>query len=356
MQKAHIVFMAGGTGGHIFPALAVAQKFKEQGYFVSWMGTPNSMEARIVPKYNIEIDFIPIQNVRGKGLLRWLLLPFRLSRAILVARRVLKARQAGLVVGMGGFVSGPGALAAKSLKIPLLIHEQNAVAGMTNRYLAKLANTVLCGFPHAFKPSVHAEYVGNPVRSDLAALHALATLPAHQPLHVLVIGGSLGAQILNQVVPEAMALLSKDSVELWQQTGEKLHADASAYFDKAKIAAKVTPFIEDMASAYQWADLVICRAGALTLAELMATKKPSILVPLPHAADDHQRLNAQFLSHHHAAILIPQTEFTAEHLKNVLDDLIAHPEKIAAMAEAAGKLASLNAVDKILERCVELLR
>jgi UDP-N-acetylglucosamine--N-acetylmuramyl-(pentapeptide) pyrophosphoryl-undecaprenol N-acetylglucosamine transferase len=356
MMRAHIVFMAGGTGGHIFPALALAQKCLEEGFTVSWLGTQDSMEARIVPNHGIQIDYIPIQNVRGKGLLRWALLPLRLTKAVIVARRLLKKRQAALVVGMGGFVSGPGALAAKTLKIPLLIHEQNAIAGMTNRYLAKLANTVLTGFPNAFPSNITATYVGNPVRTEFIKLHAVPTTAAHQPLRVLVVGGSQGAKIFNETLPKAMALLPKHSIDLWQQSGEKLYEATLTQFKAAGIGAKITPFIEDMAVAYAWADIVLCRAGALTISELAAAKKPAILIPFAGAVDDHQRLNAEFLSQHNAAILILQKDCTPERLQMALLEFVNAPERLNAMADEAGKLAHTDATLKIFAACLALIK
>jgi UDP-N-acetylglucosamine--N-acetylmuramyl-(pentapeptide) pyrophosphoryl-undecaprenol N-acetylglucosamine transferase len=355
MNKAHIVLMAGGTGGHIFPALAVAKKFINEGYTVSWLGTENSMEARLIPKESIPIDYIPIQNVRGKGLLRWAFLPWRLLIAMVIARRFLKKRSAALVIGMGGFVSGPGALAARTLNIPLLIHEQNALAGMTNRYLAGIAQSVLTGFPNAFPASIKAEYVGNPVRGEFISLHQGPIKPAHQPLRVLVVGGSQGARIFNEIIPKTLAHLPKDSIELWQQTGEKLYDAALEHFKSANVTAKITPFITDMAAAYQWADLIICRAGALTVSELAAAKKPAILIPLPSAVDDHQRLNAEFLSQHNAGILILQKNCSSEKLLELLQNFIAAPMQLKAMAAKAGALAQLSATDKIFTHSLSLI-
>lgn len=355
MNKTHIVLMAGGTGGHIFPGLAVAKACLSAGYSVSWLGTPHSMEARIIPTHGIEIDFIPIQNVRGKGLLRWALLPWRLLIAMCIARRVLKKRKAALVIGMGGFVAGPGALAARSLNLPLVIHEQNALAGMTNRYLARCAQAVLCGFPRAFKPSVKAIYVGNPVRQEFINLHAEKAMAAHQPLRVLVVGGSQGARIFNELIPQTLALLPQNSIEIWQQSGEKLYDQAQANFKTLVTSAKITPFIEDIARAYQWADLVICRAGALTVSELTAAKKPAIFIPLPNAADDHQRLNAEFLSTQGAGILILQKNCSPEKLSETLLDFINHPAQLASIANKAGSLAKLDATAAILKYCDQLL-
>ena len=354
-SKPHIILMAGGTGGHIFPAIALAGLLKSKGYRVSWLGTKQSMEARIVPAANIEIDYIPIQNLRGKGMLRWLCFPLGLLKATLIARHYLKQRQAVLVVGMGGFVSGPGALAAKLLNIPLLIHEQNSVAGMTNRYLAKIAKKIVCGFPKAFPTTVPAEYIGNPLRTEFIKLHELAIASPHQPLRLLVIGGSLGAKIFNETIPEALAQLPEGSIDLWQQTGEKGYEAAKIHFDRLGLNAKITPFIEDMATAYAWADLIICRAGALTISELTAAKKASILIPLPHAVDDHQRLNAEFLASQGAALLIAQKYFTPQSLAATLSDLLEHKEKLKQMAEIAGSLAKLDATTALYKHCLELL-
>lgn len=315
LKQKSIVIMAGGTGGHVFPALAVADVLKAQGCLVTWLGTADRMEAQTVPAAGYAIDFIPISAIRGKGLGRWLRLPFTLIRAIWQAGSILKHRQPDVVLGMGGFAAGPGGIAAKLLGIPLCIHEQNAVPGMTNRWLAKVANQVLCGFSGAFP---NAQVVGNPVRIALVKAAAKSKpRPQARDLHVLVLGGSQGAKVLNDTVPAAVKQVASEDLHVWHQSGEATYAQAEAGY-KACANIQLTRFIDDMSEAYQWADVVIARAGALTVTELMLFQKPALLVPLPYATDDHQSINARALVRLGLAECIRQDQFSADVLAGKL--------------------------------------
>ncbi len=350
MSKPILLIMAGGTGGHIFPALAVAQALQASGHIVSWLGTRAGMEAKILAQHpSIPIDFIQIQNLRGKGLKRYLLLPFKLAKAIFQARKIIKQRQINLVLGFGGYVSGPGALAAKSLGVPFIIHEQNAIPGLTNRILAKWAKTVLMGFPTAFSKLNKAIYTGNPIRADLLALQN-EPYQLHTPLRILIVGGSQGAQIFNQVIPEALALLPEtDRPQVWHQCGDHKGSETIARYQKHGLTAKVTEFIDTMNLAYLWADLIICRAGALTVSELAIIGKPAIFVPLPYAADNHQYYNAKAPTDQGASLLIPQVEFTPEKLKTILIQLQKNPQQLIDMSTQARLLSQAQATAQVLQ-------
>lgn len=357
MSSQTVMIMAGGTGGHVFPGLAVARRLREQGIGVVWLGTRAGIEARLVPAAGYEIEYIPIRGVRGAGFLRWLLLPLRLNVAMWQALRVLRRRKPDAVLSLGGFVAAPGGLMASLLGIPLLIHEQNAIPGFTNRLLARLADRVLCGFPAAFGATANADHVGNPVRREIAAIGAPAErLAGHGGrLRLLVVGGSQGAQVFNDVVPQAVVqMLPAVRPEVWHQTGRDRQAATVRAYDG--VAARVTEFIDDMAEAYAWADVVLCRAGAMTVAELAAAGTASILVPYPHAVDDHQTANAKFLSERGAAMLLPQADFTAPRLRALLTELAAGREAILKMALAARGCAVLDADDVVARECREAIR
>jgi UDP-N-acetylglucosamine--N-acetylmuramyl-(pentapeptide) pyrophosphoryl-undecaprenol N-acetylglucosamine transferase len=354
-----VMVMAGGTGGHVFPALAVAQRLKELGCEVSWLGTPNSFEARTVPQYGFDIDWVDSFRLRGQGIATLLLAPFRLLRAMLQAWQVLSRRRPQVVLGMGGFVTGPGGLVSLLARVPLVIHEQNTVPGLTNRYLARIARRVFEAFPGSFPARVRAEAVGNPVRDEIAALPAPAERFSDRegPCRLLVLGGSLGAQALNETLPEAMRLLPEHRrYEVRHQAGRDKAEATQAAYDQAGVDAKVSDFLLDMAEVYAWADLVVCRAGALTVSELTAAGLGAILVPFPHAVDDHQTRNARFLSEAGAARLLPQHELTAEALAVLLGDYCDDRAKLLAMAEKARGLAETRATERVAEACMEVAR
>jgi len=346
---APVMILAGGTGGHIFPGLAVAAALQARGVRVLWLGADGGMETQLVPPRGIAIDTIAVKGLRGKGLLALLGAPLRVLGAIRAASRVLKARAPRAVVSFGGYAAGPGGIAARLHGTPLIVHEQNRAPGMTNRVLARFARRVLTGFPQTFR-HVTEEVVGNPVRSEIARLPAPSTRFSQRAgaLRLLVLGGSQGARALNAAVPQALAGWH-GTVEVRHQCGEKLRDDAERAYADAKIVASVEPFIADMAAAYAWADVVVCRAGALTLAELCAAGVGSVLVPFPQAVDDHQTRNAEYLVERGAALLLPQGKALADDLRNVLAMLAADPVRRLAMAEAARLLARPDAAERVAE-------
>jgi UDP-N-acetylglucosamine--N-acetylmuramyl-(pentapeptide) pyrophosphoryl-undecaprenol N-acetylglucosamine transferase len=350
-----ILIAAGGTGGHIFPALAVAQRLRELGASLMWLGTRQGLEAKLVPKAGYPLLTVSIAGVRSKGWSTRLLAPFRLLWALGQSLWLMLRHRPRAVLGMGGFVSGPAGVAAWLLRVPLLIHEQNAIAGLTNTLLARIADRVMEAFPGTFRHR-GAIGIGNPVRADILAIPAPDARLAvpHPALRILVIGGSQGALILNQMVPAALARLSGCVVEVWHQCGQK-HLDATrAGYDALKIEARVEPFIDGMSGAYAWADLVICRSGALTVAELAAAGVGSILIPFPGAVDDHQTANARYLANAGAALLIPQPDFTAERLATELGQLLGAPERLREMAIAARRLAWTDATERVAAQCLEV--
>lgn len=364
-----LLVMAGGTGGHIFPGLAVAEKLKSEGWHIHWLGTAERMEADIVPAHGFEISFITISGLRNKNIVTWLKLPFKLINALTQAIRVIKTVKPDVVLGMGGYASAPGGLAAWLMKKPLVVHEQNAAAGLTNRLLARIATTVCCAFPDAFKKNVSAQIVGNPLRATIAEQgkgNDIKDKAQHKKHHnILVVGGSLGAQILNEIVPVSFTALAKgqdDSnaiipINVWHQTGKGKQQDVINRYNQANLPneqIRVTEFIDDIGAAYQWADVVICRAGALTVSELAMAAKPAIFIPLPHAVDDHQTKNAQYLVSQGAGILIKQDALTPEVLVKQLIALFSEPEALNKMAQAAFTAADANATNKVAEICQQL--
>ncbi|KOA70828.1 undecaprenyldiphospho-muramoylpentapeptide beta-N-acetylglucosaminyltransferase [Pantoea agglomerans] len=345
MSGKRLMVMAGGTGGHVFPGLAVAHHLMEQGWQVRWLGTADRMEADLVPKHGIDIDFIRISGLRGKGMKALLLAPLRIFNAWRQARRIMKAWQPDVVLGMGGYVSGPGGLAAWSCGIPVVLHEQNGIAGLTNKWLAKIATKVLQAFPGAFPA---ADVVGNPVRTDVLALPLPAQRLAnrHGPIRVLVIGGSQGARILNQTLPQVAALVG-DEITLWHQTGKgSLPETEKAYQQVGQTQHKVTEFIDDMAAAYAWADVVVCRSGALTVSEVAAAGLPAIFVPFQHK-DRQQYWNALPLEKAGAARIFEQPQFTAE----AVADQLRHwdRETLLTMAEQARQVAIPDATERVAQ-------
>ena len=342
-----VVVMAGGTGGHIFPGLAVAQALRERGADVRWLGADGGMETRLVPQHGIAIDTIAVKGVRGKGVATLLGAPLRVLAAVRAAAAVLGQRRPDAVVSFGGYAAGPGGIAAWLKRIPLLVHEQNRAAGMTNKTLAKMARQVLVGFPQTFAGET---LVGNPVRAQIAqvAPPEQRDLGHAGPLRLLVLGGSQGARALNNAVPQAVAALGA-SVEVLHQAGEKMLEDARKAYADAGVEARVEPFIADMAAAYAWADLVVCRAGALTLAELCAVGVGSVLVPFPQAVDDHQTRNAEYLVERGAAVLLTQADDLAARLQPVLAELADDAGKRLSMARAARALAMPDAAQRVAD-------
>lgn len=319
MSGKTFLIMAGGTGGHIFPALAVAQALQAEGHHIVWLGSEGAMETRLVPQYSIALETLAIKGIRGNGIKRKLILPFTLANTIAAAKRIIRQHRVDAAIGFGGFVSFPGGMAAKLSGIPLIIHEQNAIAGLSNRVLARFATRVLYAFPKAFDAA--NGLVGNPVRADIARLPEPNTRFAHRAgrLQLLITGGSLGADVFNQLLPEALALLPPEArPEVYHQSGRNKLGDLQERYNQLGIAAQCVEFIDDMPKAYEQADLVVCRAGALTIAELTAAGLGALLVPYPHAVDDHQTANARFMAQAGAALLLPQNELTAAKLADIL--------------------------------------
>ncbi|HEX6993176.1 MAG TPA: undecaprenyldiphospho-muramoylpentapeptide beta-N-acetylglucosaminyltransferase [Gammaproteobacteria bacterium] len=384
-----VMIMAGGTGGHVFPGLTVAEVLRERGRRVVWLGTRRGLEARVVPQHGIDIEWISVAGLRGKGLTGTLTAPFRAAFAVGQALAVLRRRKPSAVLGMGGFVSGPGGLAAWLTRRPLVIHEQNAIAGTTNRWLARFATRVFEAFPGSFPRRVSPLHVGNPVRRSIAALppasERIAELTARKNVsdtiffagepsssasasekmvsdtffrprraRLLVIGGSQGARVLNVTVPAALARLPDDvRPDVRHQAGRFADEARAAYRD-AGVSADVREFIDDMADAYGWADVVVARAGALTIAELAAAGLPAVLVPYPYAIDDHQTRNAEWFTGAGAGVVIPERELDAERLAAELGALLAAPDRLAAMADAARGLARVDAAERIADTCIAL--
>lgn len=353
-----VLIMAGGTGGHVFPGLAVARCLLAAQIPVAWLGTRHGLEAQLVPRAEptITMEWIKIRGVRGTRLLNWLRLPWTLGMAMVQAFRVMRRVRPAVVLSMGGFVAGPGGLVAWLTRTPLLIHEQNAIPGMTNKWLALMADCVLTGFPAAFA-TTKMRQVGNPVRAEIARLPAPETRLRDRagPLRLLVVGGSRGAAIFNESLPSALGGLDAPRAEVWHQCGRDGAAAVEAAYRAADVSARVAPFIDDMAAAYAWADVVICRAGAMTIAELAAAGLASILVPYPHAVDDHQTANAKFLVERGAAVLLPQRELTAARVQELLRQLSARRDMLLTMANAARACAVLDADTAVAQACREAM-
>ncbi|MGB9354627.1 MAG: undecaprenyldiphospho-muramoylpentapeptide beta-N-acetylglucosaminyltransferase [Azonexus sp.] len=348
-----LLVMAGGTGGHIFPALAVAEKMRERGWRVVWLGNPEGMEARLVPQHGFEMVWVKFSALRGKGFLRKLLLPLNLLRGFWQAQKAIRRVQPNVVLGMGGYITFPGGMMAALFGKPLVVHEQNSVAGLANRVLAGVADRIVTGFPEVLKKGIWA---GNPVRPEIAKIAPPAERFAGRDgaLRLLVIGGSLGAQALNETIPQGMALLGENELpQIVHQAGEKHIEALKANYAAAGVPAHCVPFIEDMAGAYEWADLVICRAGALTVAELATAGVASILVPFPHAVDDHQTGNARFLVNVGGAFLLPQGELSPEAIALIRN---YSRGQLLEMAEKARSLAKPDATDEVANICAEIAK
>lgn len=349
-----VLIMAGGTGGHVFPGLAVAKQFQTQGADVHWLGTQKGLEAKLVPEAGIPLHFIRISGVRGKGIKNLLLAPPRLLMAIWQARRLIRQLKPDIILGMGGFASGPGGIASWLSGYPLVIHEQNAIPGTTNKWLAKVAKKILEGFPDTFSKRLNVTTVGNPIRTDILAM-SFPNRGHNKPLRLLVVGGSLGASAMNLLLPKTIALLPDYMrPEIYHQTGEKLYEDTLAAYQQSRVSAKIVPFINEMHEAYAWADLVVCRSGALTVAELCAAGLGAVLVPFPYAIDDHQTANAEFMAKKGAAILVQQSALTADRLADILQEFIQSPERCQTMAEAAYQLRRADATLNVLSICKDI--
>lgn len=354
-----VMVMAGGTGGHVFPALATAQRLSEAGAQVFWLGTRRGIEARLVPARGIPMEWIPVEGLRGSEIARLVKAPFKLTLALYQVLRIVRRRHPAVALGMGGFASGPGGLMARLMGVPLVVHEQNRVPGLTNRWLARLATRVFEAFPGSF-PAVRAAVAcGNPVRREIADLPVPRERfqGRERNLRLLVLGGSQGARALNENLPRALSRLADPaSIEVLHQAGGSDAELTQAAYRELGLEARVSGFIEDMAEAYGWADLVIARAGALTLSELAAAGVGSILVPYPHAVDDHQTKNASWLTGCGAARLLPQSDLDADSLALVLNELLMNRELLLSMAEAARSVALTEADRIVAAACLEVAR
>ncbi len=348
--------MAGGTGGHVFPGLAVAKELTSRNFEVSWLGTSVGIESRLVPEAGIPLHLIPVKGFRGKNILQKVLAPINIMISVFQAFKIIKLVQPHIVVGLGGFVAGPGGFAAKLQGIPLVIHEQNAVPGTTNKILAKMANKVLTAFPIMLKNSV---CIGNPVREEIESLEPIGLRKQKRQddkLHVLVLGGSRGAQAINELVPDALSRLqSREKLEVWHQTGANKFEQTRSLYRTKKLEARIDEFINDMADAYAWADLIVCRSGALTVSEIAAVGVGAVFIPFPYAIDDHQTANAKFLQEIGAAEIKQQSELSGEGLAEILKCYLLDPPSLQRMAEAARQFAKPNAAKVFADYCEELV-
>lgn len=343
-----VLIMAGGTGGHIFPALAIANKLRQNGVEILWLGTRGRLEEVLVPKNGFDIAYIDVKGIRRNGLLRKLTAPFMIVRALLQSIKIILKFKPQVAIGMGGYASGPGGLAAFLLGIKVVLHEQNAAAGLTNRLLFKIASKVLLGFKGAFTGN-KVEVVGNPVREEIISLYKKHEISdASKPLNILIVGGSLGAMVLNNEVPKALALF-KDNISVLHQCGKGNSDKVRVLYANCQFKYEVTDFIDDMAKAYTDADLIICRAGALTVSEVCVANVPAIFIPLPSAVDDHQTKNAQFLVNEQAAILMPQSQLDVNKLYECILNLNKHRELLVRMQDKMQSLAITDASDKVCE-------
>ena len=354
-----LLVMAGGTGGHVFPALAVARLLRARGVEIVWLGTRQGLEARLVPEDGFDIEWISIRGLRGTGFWGWVRTPFLLTWAVLQTLSVVLRRRPAAMLGMGGFATGPGGLVAWLLRRPLLIHEANALAGLTNRVLARLADRVMTGFPGTFSSTRKVEWVGNPVRGDIVALAPPRDRLLHRTsgeLRLLVIGGSQGALALNQRVPEGIAMLpDAERPQVWHQVGRGNAETVARIYQRRQIDCQVSEFIDDMAAAYAWADIVVCRAGAMTVAEICVAGVVALFVPYPHAAGDHQTANADFLASRDAAYRIAESELSPERLAEFIRCRGRDREGLRKMAERARSLAKRDATERAAEICMEYL-
>ncbi len=351
-----VLIVAGGTGGHIYPALAVAACLNERHVATVWLGSRHGMETRIVPGAGLRLLTIAVSGVRGRGILRWLSAPFVVGFALLQALVAVIRIRPHVVLGMGGFASGPGGLAAWLCRRPLVVHEQNAIPGLTNKLLSRLATTVFQAFPGSFPESRGALTVGNPVRAEIVALAPPAQRDvAAGPLRVLVVGGSRGARALNEAMPAAIRALADSELCVWHQCGEGNAAQTEAAYRGLAADVRVSEFIDDMAAAYAWASVVVCRSGALTVSELAAAGVAAILVPFPYAVDDHQTANARFLVDADAALLVPEGADFEQRLAAALTRIATDRDRVTELARHARALAIPDAAANVAARCVELM-
>ncbi len=346
------MIMAGGTGGHVFPALAIADALKEAGEQVIWMGTKKGLEARVVPQAGYSVEWLSVNGLRGKGTLTLLLTPFKLLQALVQAAKILAKHKPKAVLGMGGFVSGPGGIMAWLMRVPLFIHEQNSVVGLTNQWLSKVCTQLFYGFPNPLKSNKQGLYVGNPVRAELLNLKAKNSKTS---FNLLIVGGSLGAEKLNRTVPNALALLNNDRVNVIHQCGERHLEMTKQAYKEVTVQHDIKPFIDDMKQAYEWADFIVCRSGALTIAEITNIGLASILVPYPYAVDDHQTTNAALLKQAGATYVIDDKNINATALAELLETSFLNETKRDEMAKLAKSLAKPQATQDVVEKMLQVV-
>lgn len=350
-----LMVMAGGTGGHVFPALAVAKELETRGATIAWLGTRRGLEAKVIPDNDIVMEWVSVEGLRGKGATSLLLAPFKLLRAMWQSADAIRRVNPDCILGMGGFVAGPGGVMARLMGRPLVVHEQNAVAGLTNKYLAKIASRVLTGFPNVEHLPASAKWVGNPVRRDISPSH---TSSADQ-INVLIIGGSQGAQSFNQTLPtvfsQVIAANPVMNISIWHQTGRDRRTDVVDGYAQQKVGARVTDFIDDMAKAYAWSDLLICRAGAMTIAECCAAAKPALLVPYPFSAGDHQVKNAQAMVDVGAGKMLFNEQLSQPEMVEALTEMLSNKAELAQMGECALSLHKADALNAVADVCEEYL-
>jgi UDP-N-acetylglucosamine--N-acetylmuramyl-(pentapeptide) pyrophosphoryl-undecaprenol N-acetylglucosamine transferase len=354
-METRVMIASGGTGGHVFPALAVANELRERGVEVTWLGTKKGMENRVVPEADIELDRISALGFRGKGVIAKLAALKGFGIGCIQALKIIRHRKPQVVLGMGGFVTAPAGFMARVMGIPVVIHEQNRVIGTANKLLSKIAIKIMEAFPDTFPAQDKVVLTGNPLRSEIINLAETLPGPRQQShvVHLLIVGGSQGARALNQIVPQAIAVSTAPELEIIHQCGEQWVDETSQQYKQLGIDAQVNAFINDMATSYQWADLVICRAGAMTVSELAAVGLPSILVPYPFAIDDHQTSNAHYLADAGAAILIQEDQLTAEQLGQHLAQLLNDHQALSTMRSALKPLARINATNQVADICLQ---
>jgi len=360
-KKPTVLIMAGGTGGHIFPGLAVAEELISKGWSANWLGSKGGMEERLVDREDISLNLISIKGLRGNGLKGWLKAPFVLLSAVSQARQVIRKSAPDIVIGFGGFASGPGGLAAYLMNKTLFIHEQNAVAGLTNRMLSKISKRIFLAFPNALKMSEKCKTVGNPIRKEIKAIERKKVNTEEHSVNVLILGGSRGAQVFNHQLPSTLiSMMNTQSINVWHQCGKGNSAETIEIYREENSELKtndlssgllVSEFIEDMSKAYQWADVVICRAGALTVSEIAAVGIAAVFIPYPYAVDDHQTKNAQWLVENNAALLIAQNDLQNSSSEKLVNQLFTDVDRINRMADNARKMAYLNATEEIARAC-----
>lgn len=351
-----LMVMAGGTGGHVYPALAIARQLQQKGISVVWLGTREGLEATVVPEQGIEIEWINIKGVRGTGIVHWIKMPLQLCRAVIQALAVLKRRKPDALLSMGGFVAGPGGIAGRLMRIPLVLHEANAIAGLTNKVLALIATKVMCAFPHTVGLPKHSLVVGNPVRDTIVKLHHTIKTSNQTRLNLLIVGGSQGAASFNEIVPKAAEMIDESlRPHIRHQTGRGRHEPVILAYQQKGINADVREYLDDMAENYAWADIIICRAGAMTIAEITTAGLPAVIVPYPFAAGDHQMFNARYLTDNHAARLIAHADFKPETLAAELEKLIDDRSARERMALRSHELATIDATQKASAICEQVL-